>query len=50
MLADILVARSSCGGERGRYDMHQHATFHCGFRRSMKRILARLGIIKIRPA
>lgn len=47
MLADILVGRSTYGGERGRHDMHQHAVVHYGFRRRLKRILVALGFIKL---
>jgi len=38
MLADILVGRSACGGDRDRDDLHRHATFSCGFRASLKRL------------
>lgn len=41
MLADIIVGRSSCGGDRGRDDLHRHATFSCGFRSWVKRMLLR---------
>ncbi|WP_158555193.1 hypothetical protein [Fulvimarina endophytica] len=50
MLADIIVARSSYGGERGRHDMHQHAMVHYGFRRSLKRLLMRLSLIRTRAS
>lgn len=39
MLADILVARSAYGGDRGRDDLHRHATFSYGFRSGLKRFL-----------
>ncbi|MDY8107538.1 hypothetical protein U0C82_00055 [Fulvimarina sp. 2208YS6-2-32] len=48
MLADIIVGRSSCGGERGRFDMHQHAMVHYGFRRSLRRLLVRFHLVKAR--
>jgi len=39
MLADILVGRSSYGGDRDRDDLHRHATFSCGIRASIKKWL-----------
>lgn len=39
MLADIIIARSTYGGDRDRDDLHRHATFSCGFRARMRRFL-----------
>ena len=39
MLADIIVGRASNGLDRGRDDLHRHATFGCSFRSRMKRLL-----------
>ncbi|NDV85427.1 hypothetical protein GTW51_01805 [Aurantimonas aggregata] len=43
MLADIIVGRSSYGGDRDRDDLHRHATFNCGVRAWFKRMMARIG-------
>ena len=45
MLADIIVGRSSYGGERGRHDIHLHATAHYGFRRFFKRFALAFGMM-----
>ena len=42
MLADIIVGRSSYGGDRDRDDLHRHATFSCGIRSFLKRLMLRL--------
>ncbi len=39
MLADLIVSRSTCDAERGRPDLHRHATFSCGFRAALRRLL-----------
>ncbi|WP_209595448.1 hypothetical protein [Jiella mangrovi] len=39
MLADILIGRSSCGGDRDRDDLHRHATFNCGIKSFFKRAI-----------
>lgn len=39
MLADILIGRSSYGGDRGRDDLHRHATFSCGMKSFFKRAM-----------
>ena len=42
MLADIIIARSNYGGDRGRDDLHRHATFSCGLRNRMRRLFRML--------
>jgi len=42
MLADIIIARSNYGGDRGRDDLHRHATFNCGLRNRMRRLFRML--------
>ncbi|WP_280138017.1 hypothetical protein [Aurantimonas sp. Leaf443] len=42
MLADIIIGRSAFGGDRERDDLHRHATFSCGVRSWVKRMVARL--------
>lgn len=39
MLADLIVGRANYGGQRDRDDLHRHATFDCGFRTRMKRLM-----------
>jgi hypothetical protein len=41
MLADIVIARSAVGADRNRDDLHRHATFSCGFRSFLKRLMLR---------
>ena len=42
MLADLIVSRSTCGADRGRDDLHRHATFSCGFRAALRRVMRML--------
>ncbi|WP_168990435.1 hypothetical protein [Aureimonas flava] len=39
MLADLIVSRSNLGADRGRDDLHRHATFSCGLRSILRRVL-----------
>ena len=39
MLVDIILARSAYGGDRDRDDLHRHATFYCGLRLFVRRLL-----------
>ena len=39
MLADVIIGRSTYGGDRERDDLHRHATFSCGLRRGVRRLL-----------
>ncbi|WP_156419920.1 hypothetical protein [Aureimonas sp. N4] len=39
MLADLIVSRSACGADRGRDDLHRHATFSCGVNAVWRRLM-----------
>ncbi|MBB3935758.1 hypothetical protein [Aureimonas phyllosphaerae] len=39
MLVDLIVSRSALGADRGRDDLHRHATFSCGIHAMVRRVL-----------
>ncbi len=39
MLADLIVSRSALGADRGRDDLHRHATFSCAVQSAVRRVL-----------